>query len=177
MTTRGRPGRRAAGRRPRRKPVWIDTFVSGALANGAQLDIDLLTALGANDIPGLTLTRTIVDLSFLSASPGGSNGTQRVDVGIGIHQIEAAAANVFADPQSALDFPTRGWVFRKHTVVVDSVDSHDHEARTMEFDLASRRVLHTVDSGLNLIIDSLTFGGDAFTVDVQGWIRSLFLLP
>ena len=177
MTTRARRGRPARGRAPKRKAVWIDTFVSGAAANGAQIDFNLLTALGANDIPGLTLTRTIVDLSCGAATGGGANGRMRVDVGIGVIQAEAQAANVFADPQTALDFPLRGWVLRKHWIVTDSVDSFDRDFQRMELDLKSRRALHTADSELFLIANNAFESGTGFTIDLQGWIRCLFLMP
>ena len=178
MVTRAKPGRRGqSSRAPKRKTVWLDTFVSVGLSSGGQADLDLLTGLGANDIPGLTLTRTIIDLSFLAQTPGAAAGRMRVDFGIGVTQSEATAANVLPDPQSALDFPTRGWVVRKHKIVTDSIDSFDADALTVEMDLSGRRALHTTDTDLTLIIQNSALLGTTFSVQVQGWVRSLLLMP
>ncbi len=147
------------------------------MTNAVQGSTSLLSALGAEDIPGLTLTRTIGHLMMTPVNPGAVNGGQRVTYGIGVVQSEALAAGAIADPDAATDFPLRGWVYRDMEFILDSVDSYDHPALHVRFDIKSQRKLHTQDSELMLVHESTNAFGTGFNARLDGWIRCLFKQP
>ncbi len=180
MPIRGRRSTGGRGRRSgsaRRQSQWVDTNVSAQIGSGARLDATLLGGLGAQDIPGLTVVRTIGTLWFLSTVPGGSNGANRLDLGVGLVQGEALAAGVTADPETASDFPLRGWVHRDSIIVVEAIDSNDPAAVGMRWDARVSRKLLTQDSEFMVTFTNTNVQGTALTVDVEGWIRCLFLMP
>jgi len=177
MTTRGRRRRVAGGRRASRNTNWVDSTVNLETANGTQDTRSLLSGLGAEDVPGLTLVRTIIHLAFAPLAPGVASGAMRLDWGIGLVQGEALAAGIVADPFAETDFPLRGWIVRDFAPVVDSIDSYDHPYVEINMDLKSQRKLHTQDSEVVLILEANDLSGTFFTVQTVGWIRMLYKQP
>jgi len=169
MTSRSRVARRST--------QWVDVHISTSIASGVGNLSTLLGQLEDEEVPGLTLVRTIVHLYFLPAFPGTVNGSQLISLGIGVVQIEALAAGAVADPNTATDFPLRNWVFRDQILVQNSLDSLDTPAKELRLELASQRKMYTVDSDLVLSMFNSAFEGSPFVVDVVGLIRQLFKKP
>ena len=94
MTTR----RRAA----RRRSVWLDTLVDTNVADSGADIVDLMGSWDRDDARGLTLARTILELSLIASTAGAADGKQVVDLAIGVVSREAFAAGVVPDPNVPL---------------------------------------------------------------------------
>ena len=124
---------------PKRGTRWIDTIVAQVLTAGTAVNVSLLGSLGADDIPGLTVIRTIVRLYLApNTTPSGFGGT-RLLVGAGVATGDAFSAGALPDLDISTDFPVRGWTFK--TVGVAMYDT-DHISNTLiEGDFRSMRKL------------------------------------
>ena len=159
----------------KRRTSWEDTiFDADAIAEGsAGVNFALDGTLSQADSQGLTLTRCIGDLTFLSGTTAGANGQQRLSLGIGMASREAFTAGVLPDPESETEEPARGWVYRTVLGVTQSVQAQPMVR--LQFDIRAQRRL---DSGrLWVRVVNLDVGGTGFNILVCGIVRSLFLLP
>ncbi len=105
---------------PRRASDWIDSLVGLATATGGQSNVSLMSGVAPVNVRRQTLVRTLIELSLYSTTVAGVWGTQIVDIGIGITSQEAFAAGVLADPDTANDQPSRGWIYRTRRVVAQN---------------------------------------------------------
>ena len=174
MTTRGRRSLRGSGRAAKRSTNWVDSQINQTTANATQDTQSLLSGLGPEDIPGITLTRTIIHLWVGAILPGVASGAMRLDWGIGVVQGEALAAGIVADPFSESDFPNRGWVVRDVIGVHDSIDTFDHRFMEIQMDIHSQRKLYSQDAEVMLVLDANDLLGTPFTVLTFGYIRCLY---
>ena len=158
----------------RRASDWIDTLFDFSLATGAQNLSILMTGVAPINVRRQTLIRTIIRLSLVSTTTAGAWGTQLLDIGIGITSQEAFAVGVVADPLTANDQPSRGWIYRTRKLCaqngIGAVILYEVTA-----DIRASRKLD--DGECYLVVNNTTDRGTAFTVGVAGLIRQLWLLP
>ena len=158
----------------RRATRWIDTSIDTPVTAGTPQNLTLLGALGADDIPGLTLTRLLVHLTmFANASPT-AFGAVEMGVGIGLATGDAFAAAALPDVETDTDFPIRGWVLRDSLVLPYEVDSTEY--REMRLDLRAQRKL---DEQTELFIQfrNETMVGTALVCRMTGLVRALMKMP
>ena len=159
----------------RRRTTWQDTFLQNNTVSGAQSLIALDGVLSVADSQGLTLTRLIGDISCSSNTVAGAFGVERFSFGVGMASREAFAAGIVPDPNSNVEEPPRGWVY-KNTVAVsqNGIGTNVVTARVI-FDIRAQRKLDSGRLFLAVNVDNVT--GTSFTGNVTGLIRALFLLP
>jgi len=159
-----------------RKSTWVDTLVDTTVSNNGQTQLSLTGDLEANEKRGLTLARTIIHLFGLPAAIGIADGVQTMDLGIGVIEPDAAVAGALPDVDDAGDQPGRGWVWRDRIIMVDETPAENfYIPIELKYDIRSMRVLY--HNTLLLIIDSSPQQGVAFTMDLTGIIRCMFLQP
>ena len=158
----------------RRATDWIDTLLSFTTATGAQTITSLMTGVAPVNVRRQTLVRTLIELRLYSASVAEAWGTQIADIGIGITSQEAFAAGVVADPNTAGDQPSRGWIYRTRVAVAQNGIGAQvlYEVRA---DIRSQRKLD--DGECFIILANGVDLGTSFTVKANGLIRQLWLLP
>jgi len=156
---------------PRRRRAWQDNILDTQLSSGTQTSFSLVDA-AVPDTKGTTMVRCILGLDVRATVPVLNNlDSQTVSMGIGLASGDAAAAGVFADPNTEADQPVGGWLWRWQGLVFK-----DSLRRTrIDVDVRSQRKLMYGD--LRLIISSDPDQGTAFAVQVIGLVRSLYLLP
>ncbi len=153
---------------------WIDTLFDFGVATGAQSLLSLMSGVAPVNVRRQTLVRTLITLHAYSSTVAGAWGTQIVDMGIGITSQEAFAAGVVADPLTANDQPSRGWIYRTRRVVSQNGIGGKVIFEIMGDIRASRKL---DDGECYLVTNNSTDQGTAFTVRVAGLIRQLWLLP
>jgi len=153
---------------------WIDTLVALDVANNAQDNVSLMTGVAPVNVRRQTLVRTILELSFHSATVAGVWGTQRLSIGVGITSQEAFAAGVLADPNTAGDQPSRGWIYRNR-IVVGQNGVGGPVVHQVSKDIRAMRKLDDGECFLTIANDAGL--GTSFTCTVEGIIRQLWLLP
>ena len=161
--------------RNRRRTTWNDTHLNFDIASGAQaspaLDVGLLTA---NE--ELTVVRTIVSLSLLMSIPGLNSGEQDVSWGIGVTSNEALTAQVFPDPNVEGDSPTRDWVIKDRTLIVDSSTAGEsYMPAYVRYDIRAQRKIS--EGRYFMVINNSPIRGVAQSVRLFGLVRTLFMLP
>ena len=156
-----------------RQTDWVDTTIARSVASGAQDFFSLATGMAPINLRGATLIRTIIRLDLHSATVAGAWGVQRLQMGIGITSQEAFAAGVLPDPVTAGDKPSRGWIWRGSIAV-----AQNGIGSPVMFDLsADIRASRKIENGeLFIVFDSAPGGGTAFTVGLNGLIRTLIKL-
>ena len=156
----------------KRRTGWLDTLVAFSTSSGSQSNVSLLGPMSTVDTIGKTLTRILLHLYFYKQAPL-NDGHQVVDVGIGMAAQEAFTGNILPDPDTALDEPERGWVWRDRIIVPQDA-SNVNNPMEVRADIRSQRKL---DNGeLYFIMDNNPGDGTAFTVETTGLIRALCLL-
>ncbi len=158
----------------RRATDWIDTLLSLSAASGAQTNLSLMTGVAPVNVRRQTLIRTLISISLTSASVAGAWGTQNADIGIGITSQEAFAAGVLADPVTANDQPSRGWIYRTRRLVAQN-GIGGGVIHYIEADIRSQRKLD--DGEAFIVIDNTADLGTPFTLSITGLVRQLWLLP
>ena len=156
-----------------RQMDWIDTRVGLNIVDGAQG----VTAIdgGSTQVVqrGTTIIRTIITLHVMSSTVAGAWGAHVVDLAIGITDREAFTAGVVPDPDSAVDKPARGWMWRTQMLVSQNGVSTPI-VTTMHADVRGAR---KIDLGrAYLVVNSNLSAGTAFAVDIRGLIRTLVKL-
>ena len=87
---------------------------------------------------------------------------------------EAFAAGVLSDPETELEQPSRGWVFKCRGAVIDD-PTPGYPWFHIEKDIQSQRKIDNAE--LFYTLTNTTGVGAAFTIIIVGTIRCLFLLP
>ncbi len=160
---------------PRR--MWIDTTVSLTPALGAAGSMSLITGISSTQTRGdqMTLLRTIIGLDLAHNVHDAGEGSVLTSIGIGITSQEAFSASIFPDPQTATDFPTRGWVWRaQYRTWSFAADQPAVFTRRVDLDLRSMRKLENGEAYLTVF--STLFDGAASVVSTTGLIRQLWLV-
>ena len=159
-----------------RRTTWHDVGLKATtVSEGATgVNIALDGTLSVADVQGLTLTRTLGNLYFMSMTVAGAWGIQALSFGIGISSREAFTAGVLPDPEGDTEEPLNGWVIR-NVVAVAQNGIGGAVIQRVHFDIRAQRRL---DSGrLYLRMVNTDVRGTGFTVGVVGQIRTLFKLP
>jgi len=159
----------------RRKTMWKFTGVQRGIEVGTAGErIALDGSLSVADSQGLTLTRLIADLSFMSNTVAGAWGVQRFAMGVGMASREAYTAESLPSPNSDVEEPARGWIYQNIIAVSQNGVGGVVTTRVL-FDLRAQRRL---DSGRMFFkfVNSDLFGTSA-SIHVVGMVRALFLLP
>jgi len=157
--------------------LWIDTDAGLSLASGAVGRLTLMTGVPAasDRFHQMTLLRTIIGIDIAYTVHDSGEGSQIVSVGIGIASQDAFAAGATAGPQTDLDFPTRGWVWRaRYRVFGFAADQPAVFVRRVDLDLRSQRKLENGEgyfTGFNAANE-----GVATAVTISGMIRQLWLV-
>ena len=123
---------------------------------------------------GTTIIRTLLMLDLSSTSVAGAWGQQNIDLAIGITTREAFAAGVLPDPDTNVDKPVRGWMWRYNKTI-----SQNGVGGQVIFPIfADIRGARKIENGkVFLIATNNPVVGTAFTIDVRGLIRMLVKLP
>ena len=159
----------------RRKTRWLDTLVDFSLASGVQGIDSLLDVIAVNEESGLTVIRTLVQLTAIGDSDPTEGGVQRVTVAGAIITADAFTAGAVPDLSDINDEPVNGWMWML-TTGVPQILNLDVHPRDLMGDFRSQRKL-TNDTELYISALSDNVSGDSFTVAVVGRIRTLVKLP
>ena len=97
----------------RRGTTWHRvSFAGTAIASGAQGISNLLQNLPVMESVGCTIIRIIHDVTYYFSSGETADVSQLISIGIGIVSEESFAALVVPDPNSNIDEPPAGWLYR-----------------------------------------------------------------
>ena len=166
------------GGRVRRGPVrgtrWIDTLDGRTINDGSTASFTLLGSLGADDIPGLTITRTLLRVVATTLTSPGAFGRQRVIIGGGVITGDGFAAAAFPDLTTDTDYPIRGWLFKMHDVLTLEADSV--EKLMIVADIGAFRKLDE-QTECFMSITSGSVAGTAISLRVDTLVRMLVKLP
>ena len=160
-----------------RKTVWIDTLHNPVIASGGVHADTLIAAPTSTDqrIAGMTLIRTIICHDYSYAVHDSGEGSQIIDVGIGVTSQEAFASTILPDPNNAIDHPTRGWVYRcRHKIHGFAADQAAVDVRSVYRDIRSKRKIDNGELYIHIVNSALS--GAASSIQVIGITRCLFLL-
>ena len=163
----------------RRGTRWIDTNVNDQVAVAATSDpVALLNAsVLAGDVPGLTIIRTLVDVSFHPTVPGVALGSMHCQIGAGIVTADAFLANSLPDLLSSSEEPVRGWMFKNARFCWDDPDRGlPYDASHLFLDIHSQRKLD-LDTEVYWQWVNTAMAGASFAVEATGLIRLLVKLP
>ena len=150
--------------------------MSQQLANGDQDTVDLTEDLGVDASYGCTITRIIGELWAYPVISGIVSGIMRLDLGIAMIEEDALAAGAFPDPDEQNDRPGRGWLWRGMMLVQDSGGTAaGRRPERIQFAVRSQRKIDR--ARVRLIIDSNLVAETTFSVEIEGLIRMLCLLP
>ena len=154
---------------------WHDTLFDQTLGSAAQAGIDLLSNLARNERSGATITRIILNLMFDAQLTQNQDILQVVDMGIGVFSEDAAVASAFSDPDTEIDQPARGWLYRGRGMVRLEIGENLYEGVRVDKDIRAQRRL---DRGvLYLVVDSNTTEGTSATIVLRGLVRVLMRMP
>ena len=172
-----RPRYRRGRASPRRQSIWRDAIINQSVATGGQVSSDLTGALTQFQKQGLTLVRTIVHLTARVQTLGGVVGSQQLGMGIAIIDEDANAAGALPEVLSQGDHPVKGWIWRDIQQLNDHTTAGSVESKQIvdvHVELKSRRRLDDTDH--LIIFENQDLLGGTFTIDIDGLVRSLYLL-
>jgi len=152
---------------PSRDGYWLDTNVATQIASGADAAAQFLdNNLTIQELRGVTLIRTIIDLQVMTTTEGGVEGISSIFAGIGVSSREAFAAGTGAlpSPDVNTDKPTLGWVWRSPGV-----------QPRWQVDIRAARVLN--NGRLYLVMQNTNIAGTGFSIQIVGMIRCFVKAP
>ena len=157
---------------------WMDTLINLVVASDGQDDVGLgvLTAdisVSQRRLERFTVLRTIIGIDIAPTIRDSGEGDQIATLGIGVISRETLANP--PDPNSAADFPQRGWLWRaRYRVYASAVDDMNISRVRVDLDLRGKR---KVEAGsLELIMNNDANQGSATSITATGLIRVLFLV-
>ena len=159
----------------RRRRAWADTrFADLSILDAATSKSDLLAGLTPADTK--TVTRVLVDLTFGYVSSFAQDGSNTIDVGIGVVSQEAFDLETLPDPNAIADYPQQGWLYvatkRCMQTFLTSTGLHLIPA-VFQVDIRAQR---KVDRGvLFMVLQNNAAEGLSATVRVYGRVRALCL--
>jgi len=163
------------GRSARRHSRWLETHFDEALTNLNTSETSLMVDLGDEDIAGLTIIRTLIDLTVGRNVVGSTFGAQEVFIGMGVVQLDAFIAGSVPDVQTEGDRPVLPWMLRASQTI------HQGAENTIplrfEYDLRGARKLATGGALAFLALRSELVVGTSFVARINGWVRMLVKLP
>jgi len=159
-----------------RSTVWVDNVLEATVVASQRTDVNLLTALDAFDVVGMTLIRLIYRIQFYPVSPFIVDTIQGIHMGIGVVDNTAfiAGGASLPDPGVSAEAPSRGWVVRDQDLTVSTVaDGGTTKIGELRGDIRAMRKFYQ-NATLWLAMRSDTEVGTAQTVNVFAIIRALF---
>ncbi len=158
-----------------RNRAWADTLLSNAIATPGTLNINLLT--NAPTVDTLTAVRIVGHVIIVpDAELSAVDGSQNVDIGIGVTSVEAFGANTLPDANDDTKYPPRGWLWIDRFTMMIAVGAGPidrYQFTDYHFDVRSQR---KVDKGvLFMTIQNVVASGGGNAVQVSGRIRVLCL--
>ncbi len=159
------------------RTMWIDTLYSQDIGSGATFVQSLMTGQTVSEtrLVQMTLMRTIVRLDLAPVVMDSGEGSQLVDIGIGVDTQESVASGAVPLPNVAGNFPVRGWVFRaRYRVWATAADRAVVVWREIDKDLRARRKLDNGESYVAVV--NTGSEGTATTIRMTGLIRQLWLI-
>jgi len=164
---------------PGRNRAWADLLVNTTLSSGGNVVLNLLT--NAPTVDTITAIRIISRLEARAVATDQVEGTQLVDIGIGVTSVEAFAGGITTLPSPVTDteFPPRGWLYVARRVyqlglpIISGGGGPIHTVAVFDFDL---RAMRKIDKGvLFLAATSTNVDGSAVSLSLTGRVRSLCL--
>ena len=160
----------------RRRTNWIDKLLDEQITVGSQANIDLLDQVPADySVRNATVVRMIFDYSISPLIPGQTEAVNHVELGAGVVSQESFLAGVVPDPNTSLDFPLGGWMYRTRHRVQDALVPLSEPISGVFRDIRAQRKLGA--GKLFLAVNNTTDVGPTFTVVVLGIVRTLILEP
>jgi len=164
-----------------RTPWWVDTLIATQLAAAGISNPNLMGPFITNviDRRGLTCTRLLIHLAFMTTTEGGSEGINAIDCGIGVINNDAFVDGSFPDVNAEEDRPARGWLWRDRYITRETIQGTNLVSpgyfTEVKADIRSRR---RIDSGvLWLSMVNTTLAGSGHATQIAGIVRALMLLP
>ncbi len=157
-----------------RRTRWVDNVISISTASTGQQISNLRGGLSVTDLQGSTITRLIVGLDISSNTVAGAWGKARFSVGIGLASEQALLGGSVPDPQTEVDFPPGGWLWRGIYVASQNGAGAPISSR-IDLDLRAQRKLLGGQPFIHWTNTVIT--GTQFTIGVQGLVRMLVRLP
>jgi len=145
------------------------------VAAGSTQEIDLLDSVTTPDeLEGLTIVRTLIDLTVHPAAEVSAFVVQLPMIAGAIITDEADAAGALPDLLSDADYPARGYVFKMTAGVVAARPVEEKLVQFAHFqaDIRAQRKLERNTRYL-LLLANLNVVGTAVTVQFSGLIRTL----
>ena len=162
----------------RRARRWTDKLFDANMSVGTTMKVDLSVEFTANETAGLTLVRTIMCYTLRPNNPGAVSGHQTVDIGIGVFEAEAFAADVLPDVDSEADYPRGGWLYRCRHDVQDELTATGVVPRLeVNKDIRAQRRMGGPDIALGFLGENSNGEGTSFSCRLVGIVRTLWLLP
>ena len=159
------------------RTFWSDTLMNLAVGSGSQNSVSLVTDFSNEEmrLAQLTLLRTIIGIDVGHSVHDSGEGSQIIDLGIGVTSQEAFAAGSLPDPKVGSDHPTRGWIFRARGRVFGFI-ANDPAVFTwrLDRDIRSRRKLENGEC--YIVVDNTLSEGSSGAVAVVGLIRQLWMV-
>ena len=158
-----------------RPGFWIDTRMNETIGSAAQGLESLMTNVSSTQSRrGWTMVRTIIGIDIARSVHDSGEGSDLVEIGIGVTSQEAFAAGVVPDPQTPTDHPTRGWVYRAgYRIWGFAADQPAIYTIRVDKDIRAKRKL---DNGeMYIVIDNNPLEGTAGAILVTGYIRQYWL--
>ena len=159
----------------RRRRAWSDTrFSDIQLVNSNTNKKDLLAGLTPADTK--TVTRVLVDLSVSYASSFAQDGSNSIDIGIGVVSQEAFDLETLPDPNAVADYPQQGWLYVATKRCVSFFTTSTGVTVIPALFQVDLRAQRKVDRGVlfMVILNTADEGGSA-TVFIHGRVRALCL--
>ncbi len=158
-----------------RPGFWIDTFFNKDVGTAATTIDSLMTNVSATQSRrGWTMVRTIIGIDFAYTVHDSGEGSQVIAMGIGVASQEAFAASAISDPQTSMDHPTSGWVFRTAFRVFGfAADQPTIFVRRIEKDIRAKRKIQNGE--MFFTVDNDPLEGVAAAIRMVGYIRQYWL--
>ena len=157
--------------------VWLDTLFDSDVASGAQSITSLVLDWDRTELRStqMTLLRTIVGLDLGYTVHDAGEGSQAISIGIGITSLEAFTAGVIPDPNVAIEYPVRGWIWRyKCRVFGFAADQPAVFTRRIDIDL---RAMRKLENGVcYMTVNNDPVEGVASAIRRVGLVRQLWLV-
>ena len=161
----------------RRSTRWVDQIITTTrVTGGVTGGIDLLSDVSVEVRPGLTIVRTLVDITALPTQAPASFGTNLCLVAGGVISEDAFGAVALPDLNDDEDYPLTGWTF-KVPLVLGSNPTEEEFGLTarIQGDFRSMRKLG-IDSVYTLFTNNIVLDGVGVTVRFAGLVRTLVKL-
>ena len=157
--------------------LWIDSAPNFTIGSGARSTASLMTGFSAGDtrFSQMTLLRTIIGLDVGATVHDFGEGSQVVSLGLGVTSQTAFTSGALPLPELVTSFPTKPWVWRaQYRVFGFAADQPTIFTRRIDLDIRAMRKLENGEAFLTVANGPLE--GVAFSVDVVGFIRQLWLV-